>query len=160
MHESDDEFDAFFRADFPALVAFLCRAGFEVETARDVAAEAMLHAYESWPALGDARAWVRRIAGRLPSGPDTGRDLAGDPRDDGRLKALADQHAPLLELLAELPDQQRVVLSWSLDGFTPAQIGEALRIAPATVRSNLRHARERLRRHNGLRERKGERDAG
>jgi RNA polymerase sigma-70 factor (ECF subfamily) len=40
-----------------------------------------------------------------------------------------------------------MILAWSLDGFTPAQIAQALRIAPATVRSNLRHVRERLRRH-------------
>ena len=144
-----DEFDAFFRADFPPLVAFLCKSGFEVETARDVAAEAMLHALEAWPALEDPRAWVRRVASRLlDAAGDVRADwtLAGDPRDDEKLSALVDQHADLLGLLAALPGQQRMVLAWSLDGFTPAQIAEALRIAPATVRSNLRHVRERLRR--------------
>jgi RNA polymerase sigma-70 factor (ECF subfamily) len=131
-----DDFDAFFRADFPALVAFLCKAGFEVETARDAAAEAMLHALEAWPNLEDPRAWVRRVAGRLL-----------DAADDEKLAALVDQHAGLIGLLASLPGRQRMILAWSLDGFTPAQIAQALRIAPATVRSNLRHVRERLRRH-------------
>lgn len=145
-----DEFDAFFRADFAPLVAFLCKAGFEVETARDVAAEAMLHLLEAWPTTEDPRAWVRRVAGRLLAAPADARtdwSLAGDPRDDEKLAALADQHADLLGLLAALPGQQRMVLAWSLDGFTPAEIAKALRIAPATVRSNLRHVRERLRRH-------------
>ncbi|WP_329044607.1 LuxR C-terminal-related transcriptional regulator [Amycolatopsis sp. NBC_01488] len=149
-----DDFDAFFRADFPSLVAFLCKAGFEVETARDIAAEAMLHALEAWPTLEDPRAWVRRVAGRLLDAVDDARadwTLAGDPRDDEKLGAVADQHADLLELLAALPGRQRIVLAWSLDGFTPTQIATALRIAPATVRSNLRHVRDRLRRHRVVR---------
>ncbi|MEU4249284.1 sigma-70 family RNA polymerase sigma factor [Amycolatopsis sp. NPDC026612] len=144
-----DEFDAFFRADFPSLVAFLCKAGFEVEPARDVAAEVMLHALEAWPTLEDPRAWVRRAAGRLLDVPGEARadwTLAGDPREDEQLAGLVEQHAGLIDLLASLPGKQRTVLAWSLDGFTPAQIAEALRIAPATVRSTLRHVRERLRR--------------
>ncbi|MGW3967439.1 RNA polymerase sigma factor [Amycolatopsis sp. NPDC005003] len=144
-----DEFDAFFRADFPALVAFLCKAGFEVETARDVAAEAMLHALEAWPIAEDPRAWVRRVAGRLLDTPGDARadwTPAGDQRDDEQFAGLVEQHAGLIDLLATLPDKQRMVLAWSLDGFTPSQIAEALRIAPATVRSTLRHVRERLRR--------------
>lgn len=145
-----DDFDAFFRAEFAPLVAFLCKAGFEVETARDVAAEAMLHALEAWPTPEDPRAWVRRVAGRLldaAGGARTDWTLAGDPQDDEKLAMLVDQHAALLDLLAALPGQQRMVLAWSLDGFTPSQIAHALRIAPATVRSNLRHVRERLKRH-------------
>ncbi|MEU0788713.1 sigma-70 family RNA polymerase sigma factor [Amycolatopsis sp. NPDC005961] len=147
---ADDDFDAFFRADFPPLVAFLCKAGFEAELARDIAAEAMLHALEAWPTLEDPRAWVRRVAGRLLDAVDDARTdwtAAGDPQDDEKLAALVDQHAGLIDLLASLPGQQRLVLAWSLDGFTPTQIAKALRIAPATVRSNLRHVRERLRRH-------------
>lgn len=149
-----DEFDAFFRAEFPALVAFLCKAGFEAETARDVAAEAMLHALEAWPFIENPRAWVRGVAGRLLDADGDARvdwSPAGDPRDDGKLATLLDQHAELLDLLAALPGRQRIVLAWSLDGFTPGQIADALRIAPATVRSNLRHVRERLRRHRAAR---------
>ncbi|MGK3202915.1 RNA polymerase sigma factor [Amycolatopsis sp. MEPSY49] len=144
-----DDFDAFFRADFPPLVAFLCKAGFEVEIARDVAVEAMLHALEAWPVPEDPRAWVRRVAGRLLDAVDDARAdwTPDDPQDDEKLAVLVDQHAGFIDLLASLPGQQRMVLAWSLDGFTPTQIANALRIAPATVRSNLRHVRERLRRH-------------
>ena len=144
-----DEFDAFFRADFPALVAFLCKAGFEIETAREVAAETMLHALEAWPTPEDPRAWVRRVAGRLldvPGDPRADWTTAGEPREDEELAGLVEPHAGLIDLLASLPGKQRMVLAWSLDGFTPSQIAEALRIAPATVRSTLRHVRERLKR--------------
>ncbi len=145
-----DDFDAFFRADFAPLVAFLCKAGFEVETARDVAAEAMLHALEAWPSIEEPRAWVRRAAGRLLDAPEPARrewTPVGD-LDDEKLTALVEQHSRIIELLAALPDQQRMVLTWSLDGFTPNQIAKALRITPATVRSNLRHVRERLKRQH------------
>lgn len=142
-----DDFDAFFRADFPPLVAFLCKAGFEAELARDIAVEAMLHALEEWPTPEDPRAWVRRVAGRLLDDARSDWTRMADPQDDEKLAALVDQHAGLIDLLASLPGQQRMVLAWSLDGFTPTQIAKALRIAPATVRSNLRHVRERLRRH-------------
>lgn len=156
-----DEFDAFFRADFAPLVAFLCKAGFEVETARDVAAEAMLHALEAWPSIEEPRAWVRGVAGRLLAAPENARrewTTAGD-LDDEKLVAIVERHSQIVELLATLPGQQRMVLTWSLDGFTPAQIAKALRITPATVRSNLRHVRERLKRQHradppGTRDRK------
>jgi DNA-directed RNA polymerase specialized sigma24 family protein len=151
---ADDDFDAFFRADFPQLVAFLCKAGFEAELARDIASEAMLHAFEAWPPLEDPRAWVRRVAGRLLAAVHDARadwTPDGDPAEDEKLAALVDQHAELIDLLASLPGRQRMVLAWSLDGFTPTQIATALRIAPATVRSNLRHVRERLRRHRAAR---------
>ncbi len=145
-----EDFDAFFRADFAPLVAFLCKAGFEVETARDVAAEAMLHALEAWPSIEEPRAWVRGAAGRLLATPEQARRdwTPFDEGDDRELAALVEQHSRIIELLAALPDQQRMVLTWSLDGFTPAQIAKALRIAPATVRSNLRHVRERLKRQH------------
>jgi DNA-directed RNA polymerase specialized sigma24 family protein len=149
-----DEFDAFFRAEFPPLVAFLCKAGFEVEAARDVAAEAMLHALEAWPVAGDPRAWVRRVVGQLLDAAGDARadwSLGGDPRDDEELAALVEKHSGLIDLLASLPGRQRMVLAWSLDGFTPAQIAEALRITPSTVRSTLRHVRERLGRQQGAR---------
>jgi RNA polymerase sigma-70 factor (ECF subfamily) len=157
-----DDFDAFFRADFPSLVAFLCKAGFEVETARDVAAEAMLQALESWPSIDEPRAWVRGAAGRLLTGQaQERREWAPlDDLPDEALAALVDQHSRIIELLAQLPDQQRMVLTWSLDGFTPAEIAKALRITPATVRSNLRHVRERLRRHHGAESPEDTRDMG
>ncbi|MFJ9782630.1 helix-turn-helix domain-containing protein [Amycolatopsis sp. NPDC101161] len=144
-----DDFDDFFRAEFPRLVAFLCKAGYEVEMARDVATEAMLNALEAWPAIKDPRAWIRRVAGRLV---DTAGDARagwppGGPQDDEKLAMLVDDHAGFIDLLASLTGQQRMMLAWSLDGFTPAQIAQALRIAPADVRSNLRHVRERIRRH-------------
>jgi len=146
-----DDFDAFFRADFAHLVAFLCKAGFEAETARDIATEAMLHAFEAWPTIEDPRAWVRRTAGRLLAGSEHVRDewtpFPGGDSDE--LAALVEPHSQIIRLLADLPDQQRMVLMWSLDGFTPAQIAKALNLSPATVRSNLRHVRERLKRHHG-----------
>ncbi|GAA4553217.1 RNA polymerase sigma factor [Amycolatopsis samaneae] len=148
---ADDDFDTYFRADFPQLVGFLCKLGTEVEMAYDVAADAMLLASESWPSIEHPRAWVRGVAGRLAAerssfdvGPRAGWIPLPEPADD-KLTALVAQNAEIIELLSVLPPQQRTVLVWLLDGFTPAETAEALKISPATVRSHRRHARERLR---------------
>jgi RNA polymerase sigma-70 factor (ECF subfamily) len=135
----------FFRSEFVPLVAFLCKSGLVPALARDVAAEALLQAAEAWPPAGDPRVWVRLAAARvadeqawLDDGP------AGE--EDDKLTALVEQNARVIEVLATLPDTQRTVLVWSLDDFTQADIAAALRMPAATVRSNLRHARDRLRR--------------
>ncbi|MFD9959809.1 RNA polymerase sigma factor [Amycolatopsis sp. NPDC058986] len=148
---ADDDFDTFFRAEFPALVGFLCKIGTEVIVARDVAADAMLLAYESWSSIEHPRAWVRGVAGRLATerarfdaGPRADWFPPAEPADD-KLVTLVAQHAEIVDLLSVLPRQQRTVLAWLLDGFTPAETAQALKISPATVRSHRRHARERLR---------------
>lgn len=140
----------FFRAEFVPLVAFLCKAGLAPALARDVAAEALLqaaelHAAGAWPPAGGPRAWVRLVATRVAD-EQAWLDDDHPGEDDDKLTALVEQNARVIEVLATLPDTQRTVLAWSLDGFTPADVAAALRMPPATVRSNLRHARDRLRR--------------
>lgn len=132
-----DEFDGFFRAEFPPLVAFGCKLGLDPAAAREAAADALLQEAQVWPPPDDPRARVRLGV----------RWFAGEqvPADDG-LTALVERNALGVELLATLPDTQRTVLAWSLDGFAPAAIGTALGMPASTVRSNLRHARERLNR--------------
>lgn len=131
-----DEFDGFFRAEFPPLVAFGCKLGLDPAVAREAAVDALSHEAQVWP-TGDPRARVRVAV----------QGFAGEhvPADDG-LTALVERNALGVELLATLPDTQRTVLAWSLDGFAPAAIGTALGMPASTVRSNLRHARERLNR--------------
>lgn len=141
----------FFRSEYAPLVAFLCKLGLEPTLARDIAAEALSQAAAAWPPAEDPRAWVRLAAARVA---DEQSWLEEDQPGDGdqALTALVEPNAGVIEVLAALPDTQRTVLAWSLDGFTPAEVAAALRMPPATVRSNLRHARDRLqRRHPGVR---------
>jgi RNA polymerase sigma factor (sigma-70 family) len=52
----------------------------------------------------------------------------------------------VLQVLRSLPPQQRAVMAWTIDGFTPAEIAEQLECDPAAVRKNLQRARESLKR--------------
>ncbi|UOZ05681.1 RNA polymerase sigma factor [Amycolatopsis sp. WQ 127309] len=65
-------------------------------------------------------------------------------RADDRPRAVVEEQPLVVELLRQLPDVQRVVMAWSLDGFDPAAIAAMTGSTPTTVRSNLRHARERM----------------
>jgi RNA polymerase sigma-70 factor (ECF subfamily) len=147
-------FDEFFRSEYPLLIGFLQKIGFEREQAKDAAAEAMTGAYESWARIDRPRAWVRKVACRIAS------EQARRARE-GPLKAVAggwasathyevdvvelnEEQDLLLRLLRQLPRQQRLVMAWHLDGFDSNEISELLGRPPATVRSTLRHARDRL----------------
>lgn len=55
-----------------------------------------------------------------------------------------DRHR-VLQMLDELPPAQRETVELIFKGFEPQEIAEHLGKKPATVRSNLRHAEERLR---------------
>jgi RNA polymerase sigma-70 factor (ECF subfamily) len=63
-----------------------------------------------------------------------------DPAEDAELKSR------LKSALAKLPERARaVVVLHDVEGFTHAEIGKLLGIPGGTARSDLHHARQRLR---------------
>ncbi|HEU4748327.1 MAG TPA: sigma-70 family RNA polymerase sigma factor, partial [Gemmatimonadaceae bacterium] len=63
-----------------------------------------------------------------------------DPAEDAELRAR------LKDALARLPERARaVIVLHDVEGFTHAEIGEMLGIPGGTARSDLHHARQRLR---------------
>lgn len=149
--------DELFRDDYGPLVAFLRKSGFGRDQAEDAASEAMTCAYESWSQIESPRAWVRTVAYRIACSQakraheEAPRALAGgwvtsiqDDIDDIDVVEAAEERDELLGLLQQLPGQQRLVMAWHLDGFRTKEISEGLGMPPATVRSTLRHARNRL----------------
>lgn len=162
-------FVEFFGDDFGPLVAFLQKIGFEREQAKDAAAEAMTCAYQSWCRIDRSpRGWVRKAAYRIACNQirrareEPLRAVAGgwaiSTHYDVEAETAEDHHQ-LLQLLRQLPSQQRLVMAWHLDGFDTREISDQLDMAPATVRSNLRHARDRLKRTYYQLESAGLRDA-
>ncbi|MDX8052981.1 sigma-70 family RNA polymerase sigma factor [Lentzea sp. BCCO 10_0798] len=153
---SSIDFDDFFRREFGHLVAFLVKMNFDRATSEDAAVDAMVAARSSWATLTCASAWVRKAAYRialkssLRNREGVRRAISGGwlnaPNDhsvDDTLAAIVEQ--PQVEyLLAKLPERQRLVLAWHLDGFTNVEIAEALEMTSTTVRSTLRHAKDRL----------------
>lgn len=152
---SPETFDEFFRSEIDRLIGFLCKTGYLLEVAKDAAAEAMALAYEKWHEIVNPRAWVRRVAQRVASkyqleGPrSVAKAIAAgwgvaERYDDGQRQARVEEQPQIIALLRRLPDRQRMLMAWELDGFMPIEIANEMEMAPDTVRSNLRHARARL----------------
>ncbi|MFH8680492.1 RNA polymerase sigma factor [Streptomyces lydicus] len=67
-----------------------------------------------------------------------------DCRSPAETRSVAAETQEVLDLLRSLPRQQRAVMAWTYDGFSPAEISQILGIPRATVDSHRRHARVRL----------------
>jgi RNA polymerase sigma factor (sigma-70 family) len=151
----DDDFDSFFRRAAPRVVLFLIKLGASRQQAEDAAQEAMLRAYQAWSTIRYPEAWVRVVASRVHAAAVAGdRCVAGTVEAnlsnliaaDTDLLVDDEERRRVLELLRRLPPAQRLVMAWYVDGFGPKEIAAILQKNPDTVRSDLRHARLRLRR--------------
>ncbi|MEQ1702058.1 MAG: sigma-70 family RNA polymerase sigma factor [Ilumatobacteraceae bacterium] len=160
MHET--EYDEFFRAAYPRLVAFGMATSATRDVACELAQETMLRAFHRRDELAtfDAPyAWCRRVMSnllidhhraatteqgtvtRLHSRRSTSDGTADDP-------ALAATTPRWSELIAPLTGLQRTVATLYYAEDQPVGvIADALAIAPGTVKSTLSKARENLRRH-------------
>jgi RNA polymerase sigma-70 factor, ECF subfamily len=120
----------------------------DAELASDAEAEAFAQVLRRGEAVRDVEAWVWRAAYRIADGllERRGRERALEPHHD----AAAERDpavVELLDLLGGLSAQQRacVVLHY-VAGLPAGRIAEVLDTSPGTVRVQLHHARERLRR--------------
>ncbi|RKF18997.1 RNA polymerase sigma factor [Micromonospora globbae] len=150
------DFDEFFRLDYTRVIHFVRRFGATWQEAEDAAQEAMAAVYKRWNVLSDEnpRGYARTVAehayarSRVKQRRERESFLvAGWPnpnsfdlddvmfRKDTRLTLWA---------LSRLPIEQRRVFAWAMDGFSHKQIAEFLGKPEATVRSNYRHARNKL----------------
>lgn len=155
--EHDDDFARFFRTEYPKVVKFVMYAGANFEEADDAVSQAMELAYASWPLLTNPPAWVRTVAvRRYFRNAQNDRRRSNVEAEVARLdyhnrglvspSGEPDEYNRVLTVLRRLPPAQRAVMALCLDGYSPTEIATMLRQDPRTVRSNLRHARSRLRR--------------
>lgn len=148
-----DTFECFCRQELPQLVRHLLMQGFSHDVAAESAQEAMVRAYLHWETIDDPRAWTRTTARRIAA-KEARRiqtlvyeleQLGGQAEDDAwSWLTMKDEQTEILEAIATLPEQQRVVMAWHFDGYKPHEIAAELDMLPSTVSSNLRHARKRL----------------
>jgi RNA polymerase sigma factor, sigma-70 family len=126
------------------------------EDAEDAVQEGFLRAYQALDRFDAGQgfgAWLNRIVANAALDlarrrkVRTAEELSDaipspfrDPAEDGELRQR------LEGALAELPDRARaVIVLHDIEGFTHAEIGDMLGIPGGTARSDLHHARQRLR---------------
>ena len=126
------------------------------EDAEDAVQDGFLRAYQALDRFDPGQtfaAWLNRIVANAALDLARRRkvrnaeelseaipDVFRDPAEGGELRER------LEEALAQLPDRARsVIVLHDVEGFTHAEIGEMLGIPGGTARSDLHHARQRLR---------------
>ncbi len=147
------DFVAFFRAEYPGLVALATAVTGDRQTGEDIAAETMSRAYRRWSRIGSydkPGAWTRRVAvnllhsrRRALSSEVRARLRIGD-RDTSTTDPV-DQIAGaenFQQLLAPLAPRQRTAAALHyLDDLSVAEIADVMGCADGTVKSHLHAAR-------------------
>ena len=146
-------FDEWYQAEWPRLVAALALASGDRDLAREVAAEAFARALARWPrvrAMDSPGGWTYRVAVNLLRRRH-GRDKA-ERRALHRVHSgsesvvLPDHSAELWALVAALPTRQRMAIGLRYGrGLSEPEIAAVLGVATGTVSATLNHARKRLR---------------
>jgi len=147
----NQDFDDFFRREYPELVAALTVAGGGVASAEDAAQEAFIAAFKKWrevSAMENPEGWVRTVGARRmidayrrsAAHERTARRLVVDV-SGGRTESLVD----LEREVSELPVKQRsaFVLHYFED-LPVDQVAQLLECSPGTIKSNLADARKNL----------------
>jgi RNA polymerase sigma factor (sigma-70 family) len=150
------DFTACYRAEKLKVVRFLINQGATEHEAHDAAQAAFLQAYRQWDTIRNPLSWLFTVARReflAAQVPETPTDAflasAHAPTTPSAID-LSDQAREVLATLETLPVKQRQVMALSVDEFTPAEIARHLRADPASVRQNLRKARQNLKNRLGF----------
>lgn len=148
------EFGDYYRSDDKKLIAFVMRLGASRQEAEDACHDAMEEIFKRWNRVGTTNpaAYARTVAERryIGSKARAASDLtklaeAGWGNIHPDTVIFSKKAQDLLQLMETLSFQQRRVLAWNLDGFSTREIAEMTDQHEATVRSNLRHAKDKMR---------------
>ncbi|MEU5782272.1 RNA polymerase sigma factor [Micromonospora lupini] len=144
------DFAVYYEGDYKPLVGLLIRWGAFQYEAEDVAQEAMQAAFMTWPTVQSPKAFVRKAAHRIlrRRWQVAEREACAARRaaQDAMVEAFdANEDLPeYRRMMRALPDAQRVVFELHHDGYGYAEISEITGQQRETVRSNVRHARQKL----------------
>lgn len=147
------DFDAWYRAEWPRLVAAMAFASGDQELAREVAAEAFARTLERWSSvsvMSSPEGWTHVVAinllRRRHRRARSERRAAARAAVSETATAAPDESIELWELVAALPNRERLAVALRYgSGMTEGEIASALGIATGTVSATLNHARAKLR---------------
>lgn len=146
------EFAAFYRSEAGRLVGFVVKLGATEHEAAEAAQSAFTHAWAKWDSIHtNPRGWVRTVATRefyqqiprreMPIARVPDRPVLLSP---DTVVETSERTRAVHELLAGLPPAQRLIMAWTADGFSTAEIAMATGKTEAAVRKNLQRARHTL----------------
>lgn len=150
------------RTEYTSVLRFLLYQRATWAEAHDAVQDAFLSACEPGALDGvrSPQAWLRTVAYRSWKRRNGRSPLhlvslsAGEDTVDWRTPLLAaelsEQQRQVVALLQGLPDKQRQIMAWHLDGFSTQEIAEHMRVREIAVRKNLSRARRTLKERLGL----------
>ena len=147
-----ETFPAFYRREYPNMVAIAAAVSGNRATAEDLAQEAMLRAHRKWERISTYErpgAWVRRVTINLSL--SAAKRAAAEMRRIMRIAerptlpepAAADDH--IWKAVAKLPGNQRAAIALHyLEDRSTDEIAQILEISAATARVHLHRGRRAL----------------
>jgi RNA polymerase sigma factor (sigma-70 family) len=151
-----EEIAAFYDREMPRLVLFVMSLSGSLDghAAADVAQTAFERALPRWPTLRHPKAWLYKVAYNEATARAAAiaREMPTETmpdQPDQMSAALAvewrsEQHE-VMAYLQGLALFQRQVMTWTLAGFSDAEIGEALGLSTDAVKQRRRDAKKNLR---------------
>ena len=155
-----EDFSVFYRREMPRLVQFVkaVSSALDWHAATDVAQTAFERVLLRWAGLTQPKAYLYKVARNeaLARCAAMRRELPAGvlpERADEVSAALAagwrDEQRAVMEHLRSLPVKQREVMTWTLAGFTDAEIAGVLGLSTDSVKANRHYARKNLRKRLG-----------
>ena len=154
--------EAFFRSHYHELLRVARYAGASADEGEVAVQEAMIQVCRNWSKIEEPWPWARvavvnnyikvkkREAERL-SRTISGGHLTPEGYGDTNLTVWEDTEW-VNQLLSKLPPAQREVMAFIVEGWQPREVAILLGKTAATVRQNLKLARDRLKRELGQQE--------
>lgn len=150
-----EEITAFYDREMPRLVLFVktLSSSLDGHAAADIAQTAFERALPRWPALRHPKAWLYKVAHNeaIARAAAIEREMPTetlpDQPDPMSAALAAEWRAEQRDVMAHLQDlapKQRQVMTWTLAGFSDAEIGEALGLSTDAVKQRRRDAKKNL----------------
>ncbi len=151
-----EEIAAFYDREMPRLVLFVMTLSSSLDghAAADIAQTAFERALPRWPGLRYPKAWLYKVAHNeaVARAAAVEREMPTaaipDQPDQMSVALAAEWRAEQRDVMAHLQalaPKQRQVMTWTLAGFTDAEIGEALGLSTDAVKQRRRDAKNNLR---------------
>ncbi|MGP3691318.1 RNA polymerase sigma factor [Streptomyces sp. IBSNAI002] len=147
-----DDFEALYIVEMRALTVHLMYRGATPYEAADAAHEAFIELLpDRWRTVAHPRAYLRRVAWtkylRQSGHRESPSDVVPD-RPGGTCPVLevilSESQERILAAVQQLPQAQREVIAWQLDGFDYAEIAAFTGKKEPALRTNAKRGRQRL----------------